>query len=147
MKDKKPKNSTSETDERSAEADAQIWVLAWRPLKFRAWHDGEMHDVDIGSDGYVTAWINGQVEAIGVIGPNRVLKQVPVMQFTGIFDRDDKPIYEGDILKHHKYGGDHVVGWIVESAGFFVGEQAWPLTKLCSPHIEVIGNVFAPRES
>lgn len=46
------------------------------------------------------------------------------------------------ILRHHKYSGEHEVIWIADSTGFFVGQASWPLTKLCVPNIEVVGNVF-----
>lgn len=71
-----------------------------------------------------------------VPAPNYIL-----MRCTGLSDMKGCDIYEGDVIQHHKYGGNHVVRWIPESTGFFVGEEAWPLTALCCPNIEVIGNI------
>jgi hypothetical protein len=70
------------------------------------------------------------------------LNNIDITQCTGILDKNGFDVYEGDIIRHHKYGGDHIVAWHAESTGFFVGEQSWPLTKLCTPHIEVVANIY-----
>lgn len=100
-----------------------------RALKFRAWDKDSQRmllDVTFGDSRMPSNWA----------------KWFDVMQFTGILDKNGVEIYESDILKHHKYGGTHVVEWLWESTGFFVGENMWPLTTLCVPSIEVVGNVY-----
>lgn len=69
-------------------------------------------------------------EGWGAIGPDQ--------RFTGLRDKFGMSIYEGDVVKHHKYGGKHTIKWVPESTGFFIGEESWPLSELCCPNLEVL---------
>jgi uncharacterized phage protein (TIGR01671 family) len=73
------------------------------------------------------------------------------MQFTGLFDKNEKEIYEGDILNMTYHGSvsivkpeiKGVVGF--ENAAFIVGEDRVPLGRI-GRSLEVIGNIYVNPE-
>jgi hypothetical protein len=117
-------------------------MLANRLLKFRA-------------------WINDQNKIIKVFGFNEVLlfeqifdspcineniyeiENCRLMQFTGLDDRNNVEIYEGDILKLPN-GAVGVIEWL--ECGFVLrlkNEKIWQnLLFNVSKHYLIIGNVF-----
>ncbi len=108
-----------------------------RPIKFRAWNGKTMQP----SFGY----------------PIENLAQHPeitLMQFTGLKDRHDKEIYEGDILKApNKVITQQYVKWDKDKAGFFVHAHNGSANKNFrkalsgSAHLrEVIGNIYENKE-
>jgi uncharacterized phage protein (TIGR01671 family) len=75
-------------------------------------------------------------------------KDVELMQFTGLLDKNGKEIYEGDILENmnwrewnYKNGEKHrvVVKWTSgkKFSGFGIGEDT---------HYEIIGNIYENPE-
>ncbi len=98
-----------------------------REIKFRAWDSDVERFV---SGGF---WINATT------GNLQHLPSITVIQYTGLKDKNDVEIYEGDILIHEdfEHKKDKVVGvmeWDEKVAGF---TRFYPLNKF-----EVIGNIF-----
>jgi len=149
-----------------------------REIKFRAWiiqseelGDKEimLDDVSIMCDGWILdrfADNGGYIEG-NLISRDKGDKFV-LMQYTGLKDRDDKEIYEGDILTFegnmtadNSFGVEpngyiynetniHAVVWNDELAGWepkFAEEEEWKYKRdtrglMCGGDCEVVGNIY-----
>lgn len=72
-------------------------------------------------------------------------------QFTGLHDKKQKPIYEGDIVLQQGYNGKKIPMVVkFECGAFIVGYHEGSSTKrrpmLLNSQCEVIGNVFDNRD-
>ena len=102
-------------------------------IRFRAWDEAnrEMYDVKL------LQWEqHGEKIAEG---------QDPVMQYTGLNDKNGKPIFEGDILKSGKNP------WIVEFIGssFMMHQNYLPFLngeRFIHERVEIIGNIYENPE-
>jgi len=109
-----------------------------RLLKFRVWNEWE-HKMEIPDN--IANGIDGN--------------KYQVMQFTGLFDKQGKEIYEGDIL-----GGIWAGGWIVwcekcKSFEYFIngfgcasceGDIYWQEVIEDEKRLEVTGNIYQNPE-
>nr|DAK48970.1 MAG TPA: YopX protein [Caudoviricetes sp.] len=123
--------------------------------KFRAWDktDKEMYLVD------EINFNRGEFESIGdAITFKREADEVELMQSTGLFDKNGKDIFEGDILKvaNNDSSWFEVVKYDHDKAMFISKEvnlkyevPETPLYDLFSPYlfkVEVIGNIWENRD-
>lgn len=118
-------------------------------IKFRIW-EGRMHNDN---------------EAKRVLyniscGSNLTPTHYPIMQFTGLLDKNGKEIYDGDIVKDYylkqigkiKFGHPFCQGFTIRYFEHFNEEKinafdsddiAWAgLTMDSAKHYEVIGNIY-----
>ena len=123
-----------------------------RELRFRAWHNNRMCYFDL----FTTEWDSMSIKDVIINGE-------PIMQYTGLKDKDSKEIYEGDIVSHEienkVYPEDEYitiasVEWDDEKASFIIHFRDYPehhlsatgKAKWLSSFYEVIGNIYENPE-
>lgn len=116
-----------------------------RLLKFRAW-DGEQIRYD------VTGFEHGksnEMAGIFLNGDYHAISETPVMQFTGLLDRNGKEIYEGDIVELKRKAGwgtnagdIEVVKWDSRKCRYTIGHSDLTGNK----YLIVIGNIHENPE-
>ena len=106
-----------------------------REIKFRAWDKENKEMVEVELLGKrVLLCKNGEWENI---------EDFEVMQYTGLKDKNDKEIYEGDIVRHATDEGVYKV--IFEDGGFYV-INSYDFQTINEYPLEVIGNVYENLE-
>lgn len=120
-----------------------------REIKFRAWFDNQMYSIR-GIDFSSNIFPSGSINLCGADFVS--LKDTPLMQYTGLYDKNGKEIYECDILDC----GDRIVNvkWH-EQCGQWDCDFIRYKGKLTSNGItnadwkyraEVIGNIYKNPE-
>lgn len=75
----------------------------------------------------------------------QINRAISIMQYTGLKDKNDKEIYEGDIVKHATDEGVYKV--IFEDGGFYVKNLfEYDFQTINEYPLEVIGNIYENPE-
>ena len=128
-----------------------------REIKFRAWdtlNKRMLPVVNIKFRLYYREQLNGPVDEVTVDGDGwNDLIEWELMQFTGLFDKNGKAIFEGDIVKWNSWKDKRDTGWekgqIVwhqKELGFRIRENYIDYSPAIYEHIEVIGSIYENPE-
>ena len=131
-----------------------------RKFKFRAWYKAEqkfLYGFENIYDHDFVINFNGEVGTCDEDGFFMSFKDIELMEFTGLIDRNQKYIYEGDILKREIYKGHPEYYLVVFDKGGFkrkaLDKKIFEANGLldfveqhCNKFYEVVGNIFQNSE-
>lgn len=114
-----------------------------RVLKFRAWHNVQKEMLSDIHDGMMIQMNSGEV---GTYDEDWHVEDVVLMQFTGLYDKNKKPIYEGDIVQRGVilFANGKFQGFYYESNGGIA--ESWEDDLCQEKNIEVLGNMYENPE-
>lgn len=122
-----------------------------REIKFRAWHKEKKEIVNVEEIDFMNKVINyiendyenNRQEIIGAY-----FEDIELMQYTGLKDKNNKEIYEGDIVILHN--GKYKVIFNTEEARFVLRDDEFemniPFTNNNNKRMEIIGNIYESLE-
>lgn len=108
-----------------------------REIKFRAWDKDKKEIREVTGINWYDEYL--WVDETPMSGDKLPIEGTPLMQFTGLLDKNGREIYEGDIVKNDKWNGigNGIVQW--DKIGW--GCDYYFLTKG-----EIIGNIYENPE-
>ena len=123
-----------------------------REIKFRAWVKEKKAIFEVILIDYVTKKVTYLLERVGHLLSIRDAKfnDVELMQYTGLKDKNNKEIYEGDIL--FESFGERYYKVVFENGSFraeFKGdfeEYSFDLIDVVAQGCEIVGNIYENPE-
>lgn len=114
-----------------------------REIKFRAWD--KIGEVMVYQD-RITIAENGNWILISKQGSDFEGRGIPLMQYTGLHDKNGKEIYDGDILKADvcEDGDEEILPVEFRKGGFVFGYYNSALRY--AENFEIIGNIYENPE-
>lgn len=121
-----------------------------REIKFRAWHKVKnimVYNNEDDTYGYWDGVCNSNVGMINTILNSQYYKEYEFMQYTGLHDKTEKEIYEGDIVKVDNidlaiiYFDDDRMAWGIKPINEFYFDSPL-LSENISLELRVIGNIY-----
>ena len=121
-----------------------------REIKFKVWDNffKQMYYFDFENNIEVRSghlWIVHEEGAVSSKSPS-----IKIMQYTGLKDRNDKEIYEGDlvqVLDYASWEGLYKVVWDEESLMYVLEDAYGDKEKMCEfEHYLVKGNIYENPE-
>ena len=116
-----------------------------REIKFRAWDKSRKCWVEDFSYQNGSWWIDEYRN--DTLESRRPFEDIKLMQFTGLYDKNNKEIYEGDIIK---FWEENFIEPITYSGCTFIAGKngtGVPVDSLdCEKSVEVIGNIYENPE-
>jgi uncharacterized phage protein (TIGR01671 family) len=127
-----------------------------REIEFRAWDsDFKLMLYEFTDDGYSVDMQYGKL-VVGSYDGNDDYFELPLMQFTGLLDKNGNKCFDGDIVKLNGWGRTSVnagytsiiwdidvIGWNFENSNY--AEDRYDFRKAVS-HCEVVGNIYETPE-
>ena len=120
-----------------------------REIKFRAWVKEKKAIFEVILIDYVTKKVTYLLERVRHLLSIRDAKfnDVELMQYTGLKDKNEKEIYEGDIFHIGSKKILYVVEWIdCGLKGRQIKNKSWIGLDYWKDDIEVIGNIYENPE-
>ena len=120
-----------------------------RQIKFRAWDKWHREMFYPAANG----WKVVDLEAGRVKNINDSFNDYPIMQFTGLLDKNGKEIYEGDLIQHLPNGNEprkiYEIKWSGTDCrwqGWSKKPSYWDLDIHMISNYKVIGNIYENPE-
>ena len=109
-----------------------------REIKFRAWDKYENKIRKVRGINFTNKDLWLEIEDNRIMGAN--FFEVELMQYTGLKDRNDKEIYEGDIVRYFK----DELGIVKFVAGSFIidGNTCYESFLELGGEIAIVGNIY-----
>ena len=107
-----------------------------REIKFRAWDEKKKAIRDVTGINWYDEYL--WVDETPMTGDKLPIESTPLMQSTGLKDKNGKDIYEGDIIKGEHLIGEWVSGVDMLPTGVWFGGARFSEIK----DFEIIGNLY-----